>query len=247
MGSRTSKQEEDESKPQNWLEKLEARMSSDLHREYVKIRDRLADIGAKDARVNYDLGSLVARARKGKAYGTGAVEQLALALDKDDSTLREYEKVATTWSETEFAGLLRRKSMTSLPITMSHLIVIAHELKRFHEEYISAVLDDGLSVRGLKARIAKRDKLIVPDDAKPASLSQRFRYLKADAETWREGVKNWKEEVAAIEPRKLEAPDRASLEEVLQEQEELAKELRELMMKVRAVLGDAGDNHNGAK
>ncbi|MGK4008386.1 hypothetical protein WMF31_37590 [Sorangium sp. So ce1036] len=220
------------------------KMTSALRKECDSIRKELASTGTDDAKVRHRLGILVNAIRKEpNKYGQGGVEQLARALGFDKTLLYRHAKVAECWSSRELSELLRRKSVTGLPISFSHLqllVTVTDPTKR--EEYIETVLAEGLSVRDLGRRLnpaavkASRKKSSQPD------AEHALRGLQTTLEIWTDRVDLLEAEVLPTlgsAPPSLEL--RSKYEQALAQQQAFVERVNKLGAQIGAWLASGAE------
>ncbi|MDC0749998.1 hypothetical protein [Polyangium mundeleinium] len=213
-------------------------MVPELRERCDKVRKALAELGPRDTRARYKLGELVkdAKADAGK-YGKKAVAQIAASLGYDEKTLYRYAQVAKAWSLDELNELLKRSSVTDMPISFSHLLEIALlEDKRKSKKYINQVLKEGLSVRELKSRIAAE---FAPDGEEPElNTAKTLSGMRSASKNWLGRVRDWEARLLPALDEAPPSPDvRAKFEEMLEQQRELVKRLRNVNERLDSWLG----------
>lgn len=216
------------------------KMTDELHRRCEEIRKRLADVGRKDMQARHQLGVLVNEIQNDPdKYGRRGVKQLAAAIGYDEKTLYKYGQVASCWSAEQIEELSQQKGTTGLPISFSHLLLIATvEKKRRRDALVQAVLNKGLSVRDLKRQLEGQPS---PDEAAGEgpvkSAATALRGLRATSENWLEKARRWEAEfLPALEQEPLTEDARRGLSETLAQQQELVERLRQVMERLRGVL-----------
>lgn len=131
-------------------------MSDTIHPELARkiepIRHELANATRLTNDVRYRIGVLVMEVCGTRApYGAKAMQHLEASLGIDTNTLRRYQKVAKTWGKRTFNEMTKKEMENGQPLSWSHLDVLAEVAADRREELVRAVIDDGLSVRELKA------------------------------------------------------------------------------------------------
>jgi hypothetical protein len=147
------------------------------------LRDKLQELKSlivrsepRAAYERYQIGCIIRDVRNDRRkYGVGSVAKLARALARDEDTLYEYADVAETWSSTEVARLLERKSTLGIPLSFSHLIEISR-VRRDPEalKVTTARAFDGISVRQLRELV---DSYLQPAGAGHAAPNRSLRQL----------------------------------------------------------------------
>jgi hypothetical protein len=127
-------------------------MTPALREEVARLRNRIAKATVADAMVRHDIGTVVKKVRGNRAkYGARALAQLERAFDFDENTLRRFEAVAELWTASGLAKLLARKNSKGLPVSWSHLELLAEvasDGKR--DKLIEKTLAESLTVRQLR-------------------------------------------------------------------------------------------------
>ncbi|WP_437656776.1 hypothetical protein [Sorangium sp. So ce1182] len=211
-------------------------MTAALRRECEKLRADLASAGTDDAKARYRLGALVNTIQEdADKYGKRGVEQLARALGFDKTLLYRHAKVASCWSLKELSELLQSESVTGLPISFSHLQLLAtvtNSKKR--EKYVEVVLNQGLSVRKLKRLLAPRAKPEAEASSTPGA-ARALRRLRVASENWLQRVKLLEAEVLPALQSGPPPPEMLpEYQKTLAQQQELAEQLNKLMAVFRS-------------
>jgi hypothetical protein len=89
--------------------------------------ERLADAGVADMRARYDLGGIVHKLRYDRAreFGALTLANLAHAINLHPNTLHRYARVRESIALSEFEELLELRTPHGLPLSWSHLEVLA--------------------------------------------------------------------------------------------------------------------------
>lgn len=126
-----------------------------LQAEIDHLRELIGDASVLDALVRHGVGTVVKKVRGDRAkYGERALKQLEDAFDFDENTLRRFEAVAETWTKADLKKLLHRKNVKGLPLTWSHLELLAQVSSGARrDKFIEKILHDALSVRELRVLI----------------------------------------------------------------------------------------------
>jgi hypothetical protein len=127
-------------------------MNAQLRKKYEVIRELVvtSDVGTIKARCA--IGHHVVQVMEDEnKYGKKGVKQLALALHRDTDTLYDCVKVAKLLATEPFKELSREGSINGLPLSFSHWLVLAKADERIREQLTRQALNEGLSVRELKA------------------------------------------------------------------------------------------------
>ena len=121
--------------------------------------DRIAALFARadldEIRTRYEAGVIIKKIKIDEDhYGTRAVTQLAVALERDTTTLYRYALVAEAWSPATLAALLRRRMPSGATMTWSHLIELASiKSASVRARMLEMALTCGLSVREIGVRV----------------------------------------------------------------------------------------------
>jgi DUF1016 N-terminal domain len=136
-----------------------AGMSNILFERYERIQPLLDKQRRSDAACKYEIGGHVVEVLANEnAYGSGAAEKLAKALEVTRPTFDAYARVARTWTPKQFEALMKRRSQRrKRPLSFSHLI----EISRFSDKadrkmWIDLVLKNEWSVRDLRKEMVKK-------------------------------------------------------------------------------------------
>jgi hypothetical protein len=230
----------DAPEPMSRAERALQKMVPVLRKECDKIREDLAASGSDDAKIRHRLGALVNDIQdKPDRYGQRGVEQLAAALGYDKTLLYRHAKVAACWSVKELSDLLRRQSVTGLPITFSHLQLLATVTSpKKREKYLDAVLTEGLSVRDLKRRLEPVAKAETEESSSTPDAARALRGLRVASETWLERVKLLEAEVLpALEGGPPTPELLPKYQQTLAQQQEFAERLSKLIARLSTWLG----------
>jgi len=136
-----------------------AGMTPALRIEYEHLKSRLASADRSEVIDRHEIAVVVRKILDdGTKYGEGAVKQLEAALGIDDRTLYRRAHVAGIWPTVDaIERLLSLRNKFGRPLTWSHLEVLAEVAdENDREALIDLTLAKGLSVRKLRALIAKR-------------------------------------------------------------------------------------------
>lgn len=155
--------------------RVELMRHPDLKRTYVRLQKLVGDGVRAEGLVRYEIGAEVASAlRAPKKYGKRSVETLADLLSFDDSTLRDYARVAKTWSKSEVTATLRKLNSASLPLRFSHLVLLSKlsNVKR-RNELFARCLSEALSVRQLQLVLNEGDAPPALDADEPGVRERR--------------------------------------------------------------------------
>ncbi|WP_438033677.1 hypothetical protein [Sorangium sp. So ce204] len=221
------------------------KMTSALRKECDNIRRELASTGAEDAKVRHRLGALVnAIQKEPNKYGQRGVEQLARALGFDKTLLYRHAKVAECWSSRELSELLRRKSVTGLPISFSHLQLLATVTSaKKRNDYIEAVLTEGLSVRDLKRRLAPAASKASRKQPSPPDAEHALRGLQTTLETWTDRVELLEAEVLPALDSAPPSPElRSKYEQALAQHQAFIERVSKLRTQIGAWLASGADD-----
>lgn len=221
-------------------EKALQKMLPALRKECDKIREDLAASGSDDAKIRHRLGALVNDIQdKPDKYGQRGVQQLAAALGYDKTLLYRHAKVAACWSLKELSDLLQRQSVTGLPISFSHLQLIAPLTSpKKREKYLDAVFNEGLSVRELKRRLGHGAKAETDEPSSTPDAVRALRRLRVASETWLERVKLLEAEVvSALEGGPPPPELLPTYQQALARQQEFAERLSKLIARLSTWLG----------
>lgn len=137
----------------------------------TRLRDLMSRAELDDIVNRHAVGIVVQEVRDGAKYGSGAVGKIAHELGVDESTLSRYAKVADAWTKPEIVALAKMKNAHGLPLTWSHLVEIA-DVKdgRRRRGLVGKVIEEGLSVRGLRALIGANEETSVEKPVKRAPV-----------------------------------------------------------------------------
>jgi hypothetical protein len=105
-------------------------------------RDSLTDAERNDVTARHKVGVIVREVMDEAKYGENAVGRMESELGVDEKTLYRYGKVAEVWSAKEFKKVVGQLNDKRLPLTWSHLEILAG-------------VEDGRSRRALQARVLK--------------------------------------------------------------------------------------------
>ncbi|WP_438040210.1 hypothetical protein [Sorangium sp. So ce128] len=238
------RKEDLEPKPSR-AERTLQKMTTALRKECDKICEALAVAGTDDAKVRHRLGALVnAIQDDADKYGQRGVEQLAVALGYDKTLLYRHAKVAACWSPKELSELLRRESVTGLPISFSHLQLIATVTSpKKREGYIETVLAEGLSVRDLKRRLAPAAARASRNQSLQPDAEHALRGLQATLETWTDRVDLLVTEVLPALGSAPPSPElRAKYEQALAQQQAFIERVSKLGAQIGAWLASGADD-----
>lgn len=233
-----------EPKP-NRTERALQKMTTALRKECDKICEALAIAGTEDAKVRHRLGALVnAIQDDADKYGKRGVEQLAVALGYDKTLLYRHAKVAACWSSKELSELLRRESATGLPISFSHLQLLATVTSaRKRNDYIEAVLAEGLSVRDLKRRLAPAAEKASRKQSSQPDAEHALRGLQTTLETWTDRVELLEAEMLpALDSAPPSSELRSKYEQTLAQQQAFIERVTKLRAQIGAWLASGADD-----
>jgi hypothetical protein len=211
-------------------------------RRCKELRDELARVGRADAKARYNIGVAVNDLKDHRKRG---VSLLADELGFDRKTLYKFGAVAEAWPWSVVKGILEREDAKGLPISFSHLVVVASvEDTGKRDELIDAILEERLSVRQLEARIAHPPKGAAPDDGAARAKSSEpswFRTVRATFEPLHERVDGLEAELDALEGKAVELfPDDARrLADMLARQAEAVSRLQRVNKRLEAFLNSA--------
>lgn len=117
---------------------------------------RLADAAVQDMRARYDFGrvlEMVRRSGRGE-MGAGMLRRIADVLQTHTSALRRYARVSETIPPQEFAWLTRLTNERGVPLTWSHVELLARvRSAERRKQLAAAVMERNLSVRALAALV----------------------------------------------------------------------------------------------
>ena len=117
-------------------------MTPALRNRCESIREVLAMVGPKDARLRYRIGLLVRKAQaRPSIYGKRAVEQVGRCLGYGSKTLYHYAAVADGWAPKELNSVLAQRGTSNLPLRWSHIALLAPIAPTRRDALIQAVLE----------------------------------------------------------------------------------------------------------
>lgn len=117
------------------------------------IVQRLAAAAVDDVHARYDLGKVLLTLRH-ESSQRSALRVLAQRLGFDPSALRRYARVSSTILPDEFAWLTGLRMRRGMPLSWSHIELLARERDRTRRtELATAVVEGDLSVRALNLRL----------------------------------------------------------------------------------------------
>jgi len=123
-----------------------------------RIVNRIAQAAIEDMRARYEIGEVAHQIRyNSENRDTSALLRgLARLLNMDASRLRRYARVAESIRATEFAALLGLRGYCGLPLTWSHVELIAQGRTAAGRRQVAEdVLSGMLSVRALRVRMGR--------------------------------------------------------------------------------------------
>ncbi|WP_434043943.1 MULTISPECIES: hypothetical protein [Sorangium] len=208
------------------------KMTTALRKECDKIREALASAGTDDAKARYRLGALVNTIQEdAEKYGKRGVEQLAVVLGYDKTLLYRHARVAACWSLKELSELLQRESVTGIPLSFSHLQLLATVTSsKKREKYVDVVLNQGLSVRKLKRLLTPRVKPEAEASSSTPDAARALRGLRVASENWLQRVKLLEAEILPALQSGPPPPEMLpEYQKTLAQQQELAEQLNKLM------------------
>ena len=210
-----------------------------LERTYDRLKSLVADGVRAEAGVRYQIGVAVASALAApEKYGKRSVDTLAELLSFDDSTLRDYARVAQTWSKGEVTAILRKLNSANLPLRFSHLVVLSKvsNAKR-RDQLVERCLHEALSVRQLRVLLSEGDGERAALDADEPGVRERRQAL-----VW------FEHEAAQIDRRTADLIDYAQknadpavyamLDDCVKAERELAAKAEGSAAKLEAALAD---------
>ena len=132
-------------------------MSDDLFEKFERIHQLQTDLNTGEADKMYRIGGHVAEVlANANTYGSRAIATLSNAIGIKSTQLRECAHVAEAWTPKRFATIMKRRNSQGLPISFSHLSRIRTEADpQEREKWLDRTLKDSLSVRDLRAEMAK--------------------------------------------------------------------------------------------
>lgn len=217
-----------------------AGMKPDLRAECEELLEKFARVDRLDVEVRYRTGALVAMIKADPdRYGKRGVFQLSRALRTDKTTLYDYAKVAETWEWAKVEEQLQRVGINRRPLSFSHLIEIAKEPKESRrKKLIEEVLAEGLTAEQVEARVNnKPSKEGNGASTLPQDVAGVASILRSSVETWRARITHARSQVLpTLRDRPLEPEERAELEAMRTEQQELVNEATEFGAELEALL-----------
>lgn len=226
------------------VQTLVEKMKPELQEKLDKIRRALTNTHASEIANKCVVGRIVKNvAGAPRKYGKRAVGSLAKALGVDKSTLYDYAKVAGAWSNDELGELRERSTAKGLPLSFSHLLLIAEqEDKDTRDEWVEKVFAEALSVRQLRKLLNPREATANEDEASEQPVKapwvKGLEALTASTQDMLQRVRQLDVDkaLAAIPLGETSPQEQSLIESTLKIQQELELHIKVSIERLRAAL-----------
>lgn len=186
-------------------------MNAEHQKAYKAIRRLLDGERHERAKAWYEVGREIVKITADTKYGKKAVAKIAMALGRDKTMLYEAGCVAETWMRRQFEELLtRRDKVRGNRLSWSHFVELARvDDSRSRSLLIRKTLNEGLSVRDLKGRIAGPKPEDDGENGQMTNVARALRNFTATRETIVTKASHWNKlifDVLDIQDKELAAP-----------------------------------------
>jgi hypothetical protein len=173
----------------------------------ARVRRLFSESRSNMSLARYEIGEEVRRVMTDtQRYGERAVRRLAVAIDRDEDRLYDYARLADAWSSEGFAAIATRSGRRGVPLSLSHLIVIAKQPASSRDRLVRVALESGMSVRALEREAARLASAEPNDQASAGPPASSPPLVRA-----RRGLRALARRVEELERAVAELPNGAAL------------------------------------
>jgi len=175
-----------------------------LQKEFSRLARLIASADRSDAMKRFEIALIVQRIKNGGAkYGDKPLEKLEGKFGFDRTTMYRWATVVDVWSTRKALKELLSKTMASgLPLTWSHVELLAEVDGRSRDRFLERTLKESLSVRKLRDAIGATEAgADAAPDAKPEegpTPTAKFERLVTSLDHAADTASDWKESVRAL-------------------------------------------------
>lgn len=198
-----------------------------LNGAIAEVKQKLASAERGDLLARHAVAVVILEVKDAAKYGENALERMQEEIGLDRATLYRYASVAEAWTKTDFAKLCDRTNSKQMPLTWSHLELLATVRDgRSRKALLERALKEALTVRGLSAAMkGKGGGKERPEDGEEAdSLEELVREMEKtehDVAAWDRTLST----VFADATRELTSEEYATARNMLARMESLSTKL----------------------
>jgi hypothetical protein len=206
------------------------------------MRERLVKHTGDDVVGQFEIAVKVKEVIDGEAtYGSRAVAKLARDLGVDFQRLYTGARVARAWpTESAFDKVIVRKNKHGIPLSWSHLCVLAKVRdSNMREKFLDKAVTDGLSVRDLRAALPPSKGAKSKSKEPKAPMKGTVVALSRKANEHAEELTRWRESLADMPDGAPSPALKKVLEAAVEKHGALATACEETIKTIHAILNRA--------